>query len=189
MITQELVEKAKEFAYSEIEKFGLPTRLHFDISLAKGIEISKALNADERLVTIGVCLMDIKLGEAFAQKKLAEHVKMGVEASNTFLLDFELDEDEKNKIINCIVAHHGTVPFNSLESEIVANADCYRFIHPKGVIHYIGTLTKRNLELEEISKQAEAKLDEKMAILSLEYCKNELASFYHSFKEIFKSSI
>ncbi|MFN0277811.1 MAG: hypothetical protein ACKVRN_04325 [Pyrinomonadaceae bacterium] len=188
MLNEILVEKAKEFGYSEIEKFGLPTKLHFDLSLQKAQEIAEKLNADIPLTEIGVCLMDIKLGEAFAQKRLDEHIEMGVEACVEFLKDFDVTEEEKNKIINCIEAHHGTVPFSSLESEIVANADCYRFIHPKGVIHYIGTLTKRNLSLEDIVKQAEFKLEEKKAILSMEYCKKELDSHYESFKSIFEAS-
>ncbi|MBK6565948.1 MAG: hypothetical protein IPG18_12290 [Saprospiraceae bacterium] len=188
MITEKLVTAAKEFAYSEIEKFGLPTKLHFDISFEKGDEIAVAMNADKSLVELGVCFMDIKLGEAFSQKRIDDHIKMGVDACNEFLKDYEVTEEEKSKIINCIVAHHGTVPFSSLESEIVANADCYRFIHPKGVIHYIGTLTKRNLSLPDIVKQAEYKLDEKQAILSMDYCKKELIHHYDSFKAIFAVS-
>lgn len=188
MITEKLVLAAKEFAYSEIEKFGLPTKLHFDISFEKGEEISKAMNADKNLVALGVCFMDIKLGEAFSQKRIDEHIGMSVDACNEFLTEFELTEQEKSKIINCIKAHHGTIAFSCLESEIVANSDCYRFIHPKGVIHYIGTLTKRNLLLEDVVKQAEYKLDEKKAILSLEYCKNELITYYDAFKAIFGAS-
>jgi hypothetical protein len=188
MITEQLVRAAKDFAYSEIEKYGLPTKLHFDISLEKGVEIAKALNANVSLVELGVCFMDIKLGEAFSLKNIDSHIQLGIDACLNFLADFEVTDEEKSVILNCIEAHHGATPFCSIESEIVANADCYRFIHPKGVIHYIGTLTKRNLSLADVVSQAEFKLEEKHDILTLDFCKMELNHHYDAFKRIFLDS-
>ncbi len=180
---------AKELALSEIEKFGLPTKIHFEISYEKGIKIAEDLNANVDLVEIGVSLMDLKLGEAFKNKKLAEHVTMSAEASESFLSNYSLDDETKGKILNCVKAHHGKTPFSCVEAEITANADCYRFIHPKAVIHYIGTLSKRELPLHEIINQAEAKLDEKWQILSLDSCKNELNQHYESFKNLLKAAM
>jgi hypothetical protein len=188
MITEKLVDDSLKFAYSEIDQFGLPTRLHFDLSLKKGKEIAAALKADVALVQVGVALMDIKLGEAFSLGRLGDHVQMGVAAANQFLADYDLTEIEKSRIINSIEAHHGSVPFNSLESEIVTNADCYRFMHPAGVIHYIGTLSKRGLQLDKVVEQAESKLDEKHALLSLEMAKLELIPAYDIMKQVFVSA-
>lgn len=176
---------AKSAALAEIEQYGLPTTLHFDLSLNKGKEIARIVGANEQLVAIGVCLMDLKLGEAFKSGELAKHVAMSVEASMQLLTSLQVDAETAAKITNCVAAHHGTVPFESLESEVVANADCYRFLHPKGVVHYIGTLTKRNPDVTEVIKAAESKLDEKYKILSLAVCKKELEPFYHQFKSIF----
>lgn len=189
MISKQLISDSIEFAYSEIDKFGLPTRLHFDLSLQKGKEIAEKLGANEDLVSVGICLMDIKLGDAFAQKRLSEHVQMGVETSKQFLASYKLTNDEFSGIINCVAAHHGTIPFSCKESEIVANADCYRFIHPKGVLEYIGTVSKRNLTYTETLKQVESKLDEKMAILSLGYCQEELNDYYSWFKKMISEAI
>lgn len=184
----EVKDAAKELALSEIEKYGLPTKIHFEISYVQGIKIAEKLNGDVDLVGIGVSLMDLKLGEAFKKQKLAEHVKMSAEASEQFLKSYSIDDEIQGKILNCIQAHHGKIPFNCIEAEISANADCYRFIHPTGVIHYIGTLTKRGLEFQEVVNQAESKLDEKWEILSLDYCKNELTEHYYSFKKLFAAT-
>jgi len=188
MISEKLASGSVEYAYSEIEKYGLPTKLHFDLSLKKGREIAEKLDADTALVQVGVALMDIKLGEAFSTGRLAEHVRMGVEAARDFLVKYELNGELREKIVNCIEAHHGAVPFSCLESEIVTNADCYRFMHPAGVIHYIGTLSKRGLTLEKLVEQAEAKLDEKYALLSLDVSKAELLPFYEDMKRIFAAA-
>ncbi|GHV24968.1 hypothetical protein FACS1894176_02400 [Bacteroidia bacterium] len=127
------IKSAKEFALNEIEKYGLPTLVNFELSEQKAIELVHKLNANETIVTLGVYLMDCKLGQAFSEKRVTEHVQMSVEASEEFLKQFDLTRDDKAKILNCVAAHHGTVPYSCIEAEICANADCYRFISPKGV--------------------------------------------------------
>jgi hypothetical protein len=187
MLPDQIVQESIKYAESETERFGLPTKLHLDISLQKGREIANALGADQSIVVVGVCMMDIKLGEAFKLNRQPEHVKMSVNAAREFLSKFNIDQESIRKILNSVEAHHGAVPFDSIEAEIVANADCYRFIHPLGVFHYIGTLTKRNLSIEQVIAGAESKLNEKRQILSLDYCKAELEPFYESFKQLFSA--
>ena len=75
--------------------------------------------------------MDIKLGEAKKEGCLKEHSKISADATKNFLQQFDINDELKNKIVNCVEAHHATIPFTSKESELCANADCYRFIHPK----------------------------------------------------------
>lgn len=186
-MNSDVLAEAKRLAMEEIERYGLPTQLHFELSLAKGQEIARALGAEASVVAIGTCLMDVKLGQAFAEGRLGDHVEMSREVAEAFVKRFSLEEHEVRSIINSVVAHHGSVPFESLEAEVVANADCYRFLHPVGVVHYIGTLSKRGLSLEKVVDGAEAKLDEKWEILTLEGCRRDLEPYYKTFKETFSS--
>ncbi|MBI4262670.1 hypothetical protein HY624_04045 [Candidatus Uhrbacteria bacterium] len=188
-ISQQLVDAALKFANEQIEQYGLPAKLHLDLSIEKGREIARALHADENAVVVGLCLMDCKLGEAFHLNRRNEHVAMGIEASKKFLQPFNLDQDTIDLLLNCVAAHHGAVPFTSLEAEIVANADCYRFIHPIGVLHFIQILAKREaLPHNEIIDTAEAKLEEKHAIMSLPYVKEQLEPYYQMFKKLFAAA-
>lgn len=177
--------EAHAYALDEIATFGLPSRVHFDLSLQKAEEIAKALMCDVALSKIGVVLMDLKLGESFKKGELAKHVQRSAECARDFLEKFELSDEEHSTILNSIEAHHKGVPFNSLESEVCANADCYRFIHPLGVVYYLTTLGKRDLTPLQILDTAESKLDEKHGILSLEYCKREIGEYYQTWKKIF----
>jgi len=95
-----------------------------------------------------------------------------------------VEEPFYSTLINCVAAHHGAIPFESLESEIVANADCYRFIHPRGVMSFHATVIKRGNEHDDALKAVEAKLDEKHGILSLEAAKEDLLEYYKMFKNI-----
>jgi hypothetical protein len=182
----DIVKEAKNLALREIEKFGIPSKIHFEISEKKALELAKKLCADKTITLLGVYLMDLKFGEAFLKGKIEEHVKMSIKATKEFLEKFDLKEEVKKKIINCVAAHHGQVPFICKEAEICANADCYRFLHPKGFFHTLFELAKMGMEFDEILNTLEAKLDEKHKILSLGICKKELEKYYYQFKELIK---
>lgn len=187
-INNNIIKEAREYAISEVDKFGLPTLINFEITEEKGLKLAKKLKADKNIVLLGAYLMDIKLGQAFKENKLSEHVKMGVEATREFLNKYKIDEQLKEKIINCVEAHHKDVPFTCIEAEICANADCYRFIHPKGFFSNLTSLGKRGLDFVECLKKAEEKLDEKYNILSLDICKKELNKYYKIFKRFIEKA-
>lgn len=183
-----LVKEAKQYALSEIEKYGTPTPTHFYISEKKAIELAKKLNADETIVKVGIVLMDLKLGQALKENRLAEHVGMSSKAAREFLQKFKLPEEAKGKIINCIEAHHKQTDFTCLEAEICANADCYRFIHPQGFFAYLILLGKRKTDFKKSLEQAEKKLEEKNNILSLDICKQELSKYYTTLKQYIRDA-
>jgi hypothetical protein len=179
----DIAEESRKYALSEIETFGLPNRTHFDISEKKALELAEKLGADKAIVRAGVALMDLKLGQAFKEGRLKEHIGMSVEAAKEFLDGLGIDDPAKEKIINCIEAHHGTVPYKCKEAEICANADCYRFVHPKGFFLYLTVLGRRNPEFSVCLDAAEKKMDEKHSVLSLDACKSELDEHYKILKQ------
>jgi DNA mismatch repair ATPase MutL len=175
-----MAQDAEIYARKEIEKYGLPSMFHFDLSLQKGLWLAEKMNANTDLVKAGISFMDLKLGEAFKNGVQKEHVKMSSEATQEFLSHYDLDEKEKEILINSVEAHHGSINYNSIEAEICANADCYRFVHPKGVFYYFTTLSKRYSDFESIINQIETKLNEKINIASIPIVKEELSSYYNT---------
>ncbi|HLD31548.1 MAG TPA: hypothetical protein VJB37_01500 [Patescibacteria group bacterium] len=184
----DLVSAAKTYAQEEIAKFGTPLPVHFTLSEEKAIVLAQSLGADLEIVKVGVYLMDLKLGQALAEQRLAEHVEMSRTAAAEFLQSFDLPIDREQKILNCVEAHHGQVPYLCPEAEICANADCYRFLHPRGFFAYIPLLAGRGVTEEEILRQLEYKIDEKKAILSLPECRQELLSYYKIYKKLIEAA-
>ena len=151
--------------------------------------MARILQANEDLVSIGVCCMDIKLGAALKANKLSEHVSMSLSWTKKFLdSNRELTAQEKSIIYNSVETHHGAVKHNSLESEIVTNADCYRFIHPTGVTWWNAVLGTRTQNFLEILKQLNFKLEEKWHLVSLPIVKKELEPYYKTYKQLFKAA-
>lgn len=181
-------EKVLEDAYFLAkEKVAMPEIL--DFSLRKGEELARILKVDEMIVKISICLMDIKLQEAKQQGKIEDHVAMAVEFAKDFLEEYSLTEEEKDKIINGIEAHHGKADFKYIEAEIVCNADCYIFIHPVGVFQYAGLLAKRGQNIKQQVEQLHMKLEEKYNLLTLDKAKEELEEYYQMFKKIYRGVI
>ncbi len=185
MDREAILVKTKEVAVAEIEKYGLPSRLNFDTSHVKAIELSKKLGADEFIVQMGVMLMDYKLGEALDEGKLSEHVKMSSESARDFLNQFDLDNGTVDKIINCIEGHHGKVEWKCLEAEICANADAYRFVLVKNWLEFLFSLgVREEYDFTEALAYAEEKFDEKWNIISLDVVREELEPHHKIIKEI-----
>ncbi len=185
---KKVIEKARELALAEIKKTGLPILEHFNLANSKGQELAEKLGGDKEIILLGTMLMDLKLGECLREGKLPEHVRRSSDEAKKFLEKFKVDPTTKNKIINCIEAHHRTIPFTCTEAEICANADCYRFLHPRGILAYLAALGKRFDDLKDIFNQLELKMDEKMKTLTLALSKKELQPYYKSFKEYIKQA-
>lgn len=181
---EEIIKKAREWIEKEIDENGSPLLSLVEFSYQEGVKLAEILKADVDIVKVGMLLGDIKLGEAINEGKIKEHTRIGAEAVEKFLNDFDLEKAVKGKIINCVEAHHGTVSYDSPEAEICANADCYRFIHPKGVFMYLEHLGHKEENITKNLEQLEYKLDEKYKILSLDICKKELEPYYCEFKKL-----
>lgn len=185
MIDKKTIEEAKILAEKEKGKIGPLS----DLAYESGVRIAKELNADLAVVQLGLLFMDIKRNQAMKENRVEQHVQMSVEAFEKFVENQKISEEEKNKVINCIEAHHKEVPFSCIEAEIVCNADCYKFLHPRGVLFYIGVMMERTQDFEKALTEVEAKADEKMNNLTLEICKKELEPHYKNFKALFKEAM
>ena len=185
---EEVIVKAEEFALSEIKRYGFPSRMNFDTSNEKGLQLAKEYDADPFIVQIGTRLMDIKLGEAISKGKPGEHVKMSVDATIDFLSQFDLPEDVRKKILNCVEGHHGTKKWTCKEAEVCANADCYRFLLIRNWLAFLNSLGADKSSFEHDLKFAEDKANEKWKILSLGFCKKELEPYYNMINKIIKKA-
>ncbi|OGM11331.1 hypothetical protein A2Z22_05085 [Candidatus Woesebacteria bacterium RBG_16_34_12] len=183
MITNKLIKKVEDFVYEESEKHGAPSEFVIKLSNEKGQFLAEKLGANKKIVLLGTLLMDCKLGKAFKENKVPNHIEMSMVAAKELLVkDKAITDKEKNIVLNCVLQHHGSKKFYSLESEIVCNADCYRFLSVKGVFGQIRTFFE--IPYEDMVKIFLDKVDEKWKALSLDICKRELKPQYKAIKSL-----
>jgi hypothetical protein len=177
--------QAKKLAYDEVERTGMPLRLHVDLACNVGRRLAKELGAHADIVEVGVLLMDCMIGQAIKDGKLSEHVQMSLDKANELIGQSSLSDADKENIRNCIIEHHGVKKFYSLESEICSNADCYRFTSTQGFAYAMRYL--REMPFEDLIKLLRNKVDEKWGVLSLDTCKKELESQHKNIDDFLTS--
>lgn len=178
----DIVNDLDQLAVAEIMKYNIPTLDNYNDVTNVAIELGKRLGANLSVIKLGSRFLDIKLGEANKEKKPSEHITKALGFAKEFLGNYPLEEDVKQKIFNCIMEHHGK-KFSCIESEICANADCYKFLVPKKVLRMFYNWRQRGYNFEEIFLLAEEKLDERWNSLTLEICKKELQDNYNKIKD------
>jgi len=183
-----IINKAKKYAMNEIKIYGALKIEWLELSSYKWQILAEKLWANKEIVMLWTILMDLKLGECFKEGKINEHVQRSSQSAQEFLKQYDIDKDILNKIISCIESHHGVNKYFCKEAEICANADCYRFLHPRGFLAAFVSWAETEQNLKNILDQIEDKLDEKYKILSLEICKEELKWYYQQFKKLIKEA-
>lgn len=174
---EQLIQKAREFAYSESEVTSLPIKQHVDLTTKKAIEMAKSMGARQDIVEVATLLMDAQLGRAAQEGRQPEHAQMAAEKALEMMQDFDIDKADQDNITNCILEHHGVNKFYSMESEICCNADCYRFASVLGFVLAVRYL--RDMPFVELMKLLKNKAEEKWNAISLPEVKQELEPQYN----------
>jgi hypothetical protein len=185
---QHIIDKAKELAVDEINKYGVPKMEHFVLANEKGQQLAEQLEANKDIVLLGTMLMDLKIGQCMKEGRLSEHVQDSSLVAQEFLKQFDLDSENIKKIISCIESHHGLDDYYCLEAEICANSDCYRFLSPEGFFHGVLIFGNRLSDFNNALTQLENKVEEKHKIISLDICKRETEANYLDFKKLIKEA-
>jgi hypothetical protein len=129
----QIIEIARQTALEEIHKFNSPPLILIEISNQAGQKITALLKADSQLVMLG-----------------------------TLLESHNLPKNQLDIVLNCIEGHHKNVEWKSFEAEICANADCYRFLTPRGIIAFLVQIGSFKMTVDESIKLALFKVEEKM---------------------------
>ncbi len=181
-----VIKAAREFAYSQSEKYRAPSVAHLDLANKKGQWLAEKLGADKEIVVLGTLLMDCMLGQALQEGKVSQHVAMSIQKAQEIFAQFpEVSEKTKENIIQCVKEHYGVDRFYSREAEICCNADCYRFISVYGFLN--GVKNSEDMSLKEMVKLYSQKAEEKWQALTLEVCKKELELQYKAIKSLLGS--
>lgn len=185
MTLEELVDISYEYNESELKKNKSEIKVLDDLALEKAIKLAKKYNADETIVKIAMNFMDSKLPEASKKGVPKEHIAYGLEVTREYLDKLiDVSDEVKMNILACVKEHHGAEKYSSIEAQVCANADCYKFMSARGIMAYASILARRHNDLDAEWNKLESKMDEKMKIVSFKEVKEELEPTYKIFKEM-----
>jgi hypothetical protein len=177
-----LLKKSRDLAYAEVERTGMPLKQHVDLSYSVGTRIAEEQGANVKIVQIGTLLMDCMIGQALKENRLGDHVQMSLDKTNELLVETDIKDEDKELIRRCVLEHHGVEKFHSLESEICANADCFRFASIKGFSFALRYL--RDMPFPDLVKLLRNKVEEKWGVVTISTVREELKPQYETICKI-----
>lgn len=181
---QDLIKQLREELYSK----PLPGKVLNDIMDAKLKELASKYDHDDEALWIGAYLADIRITEARTQTgQHMNHVPMAAEYAKELFKKHNIPEDKQEIILEIIERHHESGPYKHIETKLFVNADCFKFLEPKGAFHLFGAMYGRtNQNFEESIQSVMFKADEKYALVDLdEETKQEANELYSRLKWMF----
>jgi len=182
----QIVALSEELLRKEIRRTGFPILENHQVGLLYGKKLARLYGVDENFIAACMNFMDLKIGEAFLKQRLKDHIQMSLEATMEVLKSLDLDKKLIKKIAECIISHHGAEKYPSIEAEICANADCFKFLHPKGFLTMFSGLRRKDVPFDEVIDLLQQKLEEKMRIISLPELRPEAKNYYQVLSKIFE---
>lgn len=189
MTLEELIQVSYDYNETELEKNKSEIGVLDDLALEQAVRLAKKYDANETVIRIAMNFMDSKLPEASKEGVPKEHIGRALTVTKEYLDKVvDISEEDKKNIIDCVSLHHGTEKYPSIEAEICANADCYKFMSARGIMAYASILARRHNDLDFEWNKLEAKMDEKYNIVSMDEVREELEPIYLMFKDILKNA-
>jgi hypothetical protein len=168
-----LIRNSKELMLIQTKKNKAPAWLLTEIAVEKGKELSKKFNVNEELIVTSLYLAHTVFSPFWKDKIQKNHPKLSAEFVRKFLVKWDVGEEEQDIILDAIMSHHSKDKPKTKISEIVRNAEGFKFLSIKGALVFLHELGKRGFSYEESLKMLIEKMDKKFELLTLDVCIND----------------
>ena len=168
-----MVELSKELMYKQREINKAPAWRLTELAIAKGKELARKYNEDERLILTSLYLAHTVFSPIWQGEIQKNHPKLSAEFSKKYLEKWNVEKEEQEIILNAIEAHHNDVEVKTKIGEIVKNAECFKFVTIEGSLIWLHELGLRGIPYEEAKEKVIKKMEQKRALLTLEDCIKE----------------
>ncbi|MBN1331509.1 hypothetical protein JW978_01320 [Candidatus Dojkabacteria bacterium] len=180
---QNLIKKLRKELYSKPS----PGKILNDMMDKKLKEFAKQHRHDEEALWIGSYLADMKITEALETGDITKHVPMASKYARQIFKQYSIPEDKQEIILEIIEKHHEPGPYEHIETRLFVNADCFKFLEPKGAFHLFGAMYGRtNQDFDGSMQYVMFKAKEKYSLVDLdEKTKEEAEELYARLKWMF----
>lgn len=173
MIDPETIIAAKKLMKDQTKKNGAPVWRLTEIAVDRGRKLAKKYGAIEDLVVISLYLAHTVFSKDIGGEIQQNHMFLSADFADNFLASRGLPINERNKVKNAIQAHHGQIEAESLEAEIVKNAEGFKFLSLEGAKEFLLDLQARGMNKEQAKKELIRKMKQKFGYLTLSDCISE----------------
>lgn len=186
MISNKIIQKAKDLMLTQTKLNGAPAWPLTEIAVKKGRDLAKRHSAREDLVVTALYLAHTIFSTEINGPIQQKHRLLSADFADNFLKEQGVSSDDREVIQNAILAHHGHIPTEFLESEVMKNAEGFKFLSLEGAHIFLEDLQARGLTLEQAKKEVIRKMNQKFEYLTLPDCIDEAKRNMTVIKELIK---
>ena len=169
----DIVQLSRELMYNQTQINKAPAWRLTELAIAKGKELAKRYNEDEKLILVSLYLAHTVFSPIWEGEVQKNHPKLSSEFVKKYLEEWDVSKNEKEIILNSIEAHHNKVEAKTKIAEIVKNAECFKFVTIEGSLIWLHELGLRQIQYEEAKEKVIKKMQQKKDLLTLEDCIKE----------------
>lgn len=186
---QGTIKRARKLMHQKTLKNKAPDWSLTEIVIKKAKELCKKYKVRQDLVLISLYLSHIVFDEKIKGKIQMNHERLSVGLAKRYLDKWKVDEADQKIILNAILAHHDKIKTESLEAEIVKNAEGFKFLTIRGCLIYLHVLGGRGLSYQDAVKQVLYKMNQKFSYLTLMECIKEAGKNKKDILKLFKRQL
>jgi hypothetical protein len=131
-------------------------------------EVASRYRHDSDSLWIGSYLADMFIQESKEIGDINKHIPMALAYANKLFDEENLPLSKQKIILEVISTHHGGTQ-KYIESRLYKNADCFKFLEPKGVFHIFSAFYKADEKsFKEAMEYTIFKVEEKYRLVDLD---------------------
>jgi len=180
-----IIADARQLMQQQTEKNQAPAWALTELAIKKGKALAKKHKVDQEIVLLALYLAHLVFSNVPKDQIQKTHEKRSLKPAKRFLDKHHYPQDKQKIILNAIESHHGKVPFQSKEAEVMINAECFKFVMVKGCLIYLHELGQRGFNYKESVKLVFYKMNQKRKLLTLPDCIKEADKNIKKIKQIF----
>ncbi len=166
----EIIKKSRELMKQQTKRNKSPAWLLTEIAVEKWEELAWKYNVNKDLVIISLYLAHTVFNTIWKWEVQKNHPKLSAEFSEKYLDDWWVNKENKEIILNAVIAHHNKVKWKTKVAEIVKNAEWFKFLTVKWALIFLHELWIRGVVYDEAVEKVLAKMEQKRALLTLDDC-------------------
>lgn len=177
-----LIKRIKKELYAK----PAPGEVLNNITEKKLKELAKRYEHNHDALWLGAYLADLFIWEAKESGDITKHVPMAIDYARTVIKKNKIGDEEADIILEIIKTHHGGKQ-KHIESKLYKNADCFKFLDPKGVFHIFSAFYDNTEKgCQKAGEYAMFKVEEKYRLIDLdEELKEEAKMLYDRWQWFF----
>ncbi len=184
-----IISKSRALMQRQTQKNGAPAWGLTELAAVMGKKLARQYHANGHLVVAALYLAHVVFHTKRHSYEMENHPRLSAALADRYLRKWKVADNERIIIVDAIRTHHDRAKPHSRVSEIMRNAEGYKFLTIEGCFIFLHALGSRGISWEKSVEYCIEKMNQKYALLTLPACKQETKKNMAGLVQIYRKII